>query len=618
MNRLSLTCLLIFSLIIPGLESYAAEPDCEIILKYNFKEISEGKLACTDTTIIQINNRAGEHLCDVEIPFDKSSPITHFSAWIEDTTGFIIRKLRKQEYQDVSAISNISLYEDHFKRKFTLKHSTYPYRVCYTHSSVTRQFISIADWTPVADYDVPTRHATLVLKTPKDYRIRISEKNIDSVQTIQTNSGITRTWNASFDGSLEYEIFCPPLRDYTPRVEIEPLQFNYGCLGSMADWNSFGKWIHDLNFGLGNLPESEKLIISGLVGQTGDKNEIVKILYHYLQDNTRYVNVTLDIGGLKSYPAEYVAINKYGDCKALTNYMQALLEYAGITSYYTIIYGGRFANDIDPDFPSQKFNHVVLTVPLDEDTIWLENTSNSIPFGYAGTFIQNRFALMINGDQNRLIRVPSLLERNVLETSRAVFIFDTEGNAEASLHYDFRGAQFEDLNSLISSWTKDEINTYLHDHLSFPVFELKDWKIFKKDRDAVNISLDLDIHIPHLLSTIGDQGYFIPLSASIPEFASPKNRRLPVQLPYPVYQSDTLVYQVPSFFNSIKTPPDNNLESKFGRYRVRYSRVGSRLTIFREFLLHSGKISLDEYCDFYNFLSAIKKDENQKIIIKRK
>jgi hypothetical protein len=92
-----------------------------------------------------------------------------------------------------------------------------------------------------------------------------------------------------------------------PYVKIVPLNFHYGIGGSTADWRSFGEWQADLIQGLGALPESEKQKITALVGDRKDKREIVKILYHYLQDNTHYINVTIDIGGFIPYPAEYVA-----------------------------------------------------------------------------------------------------------------------------------------------------------------------------------------------------------------------------------------------------------------------------------------------------------------------
>lgn len=79
--------------------------------------------------------------------------------------------------------------------------------------------------------------------------------------------------------------------------------------------------------------------------------------------------------------------------KILSNYTIALLKEAGIKGYYTIIRAGRNARPIQPNFPSNQFNHVIVSVPNGKDTLWLECTSQTNPFGYQGTFTEDRWAL---------------------------------------------------------------------------------------------------------------------------------------------------------------------------------------------------------------------------------
>src|SRR5690606_19135719 len=105
----------------------------------------------------------------------------------------------------------------------------------------------------------------------------------------------------------------------------------------------------------------------------------------------------------KPFPAQYVHDNKYGDCKALSHYMKTLLDIAEVPSYYTVIYSGDDPPAVKQDSVGIAFNHAVIMIPLDSDTIFLECTSASSPMGFAGSWLGNRKAFIIDGENSRLV-----------------------------------------------------------------------------------------------------------------------------------------------------------------------------------------------------------------------
>lgn len=71
----------------------------------------------------------------------------------------------------------------------------------------------------------------------------------------------------------------------------------------------------------------------------------------------------------------------FGDCKGLSNYMRAMLTELGIPSVYTVI--STTNRRLLADFASaNQNNHVILQVPLPNDTLWLECTNPTLPLGY--------------------------------------------------------------------------------------------------------------------------------------------------------------------------------------------------------------------------------------------
>src|SRR5207244_663743 len=102
-------------------------------------------------------------------------------------------------------------------------------------------------------------------------------------------------------------------------------------------WQELGKFQVQLNSGRDKLPDAVKQTVHQLTDQISDPKEKVRILYEYLQRNTRYISIQLGIGGFQPFDASFVASKSYGDCKALSNYMYSLLKEANIKSCYTQI-----------------------------------------------------------------------------------------------------------------------------------------------------------------------------------------------------------------------------------------------------------------------------------------
>jgi len=587
--------------------------NCELVKYSTTIDIINKKIVQTDTVIIRIINRSGEDYGNVSINYNRDNPITNLNGWIMDRNGNIIRYLKNKEITESNTVSS-SFYTDYFTKKFTLKHNEYPYYIAYTYQITEKQYLSIAHWHPAIALDVPTLSASLTLRHPEDLKLNVIQNNINNPEIISSAGIITHRWNAIYDGKLKVEIFCPDPWDYLPAVQIIPIDFEYGLPGSNSSWEEFGDWQYKLNAGLDELPESEKKYVQAQIIDIKDKRELVRTLYHYLQDNTRYVNVQIGIGGLKPYPASYVAQNKFGDCKALSIFMKALLKYAGIESYYVLVAAGESPGKFYYNIPFLQFNHAMIAVPIGNDTIWLENTNNSLPFGYYGVFTQNRTALMIDGGKSRLVNIPPLKPERIANSRNFHFDITEDGATNVRAVFNFKGGEFEAFNNLLMNFPKEDQNERIHTLLPFPAFDLHDWEMTKKGRDADYITLSVSAEINQIVNPIGDQFYFSFQQAGIPNIEMPQARKLPVRIPYPIVIYDTLTYQLPSRNQFVEIPNDIILETRYGKYAIKFMTHGNLLTIYRQILLNPIQIANSEYPDFYKFISTIKANEKLKIL----
>jgi len=607
-----LSILLVF--LLPWTSLVAQQAPAEFLTYRTTITVNKGIRTTNHFFEIQINKREGESNGGIAIPFSEGEKIYALEGGIRDKRGELVRKLKNKDIEEVSDVSDISIYEDQYVKRFNLRHNEYPYTLFYSYTSIHAEFLYITEWTPVVNYRVPVRSAVLSVELPPDYPVNIhSSLPVSPQKEITENGNVRYIWRGEFEGSLDAETLAPPRSSLLPKVIILPHQFDYGLTGSQESWAGYGAWQARLNEGLGNLPVSEKLKVEELTRHLSTVEEKVRTLYHYMQDNTRYINVSIDIGGLKPYPAEYVATNKYGDCKALTNYMKSLLAHVGIPSYYVKIFAGENPKRLITELPGQQFNHVILAVPLAHDTLWLENTSNINPFGYLGTFTQNRLALLVDGEQSRLIRTPALNLNEVQEIRTYHYSIGDDLSGHLMFNGLFKGDEFEQLNYVQHNFNPDDKDLIMKRFGQGVTFD--DWHLNKHDRDDQVITLSGNMSIAKIGVRYGNNQVIRQPELILPKLDKPHDRKFPIRINFPVNKQDSVIFTLSPSMLAKNNLSDTLLTSRFGSYQIASRTESNRLFFMRKYVLFAGDYTLDDYNDFYAFHQAIAVLENKNLII---
>ncbi|MBN1118750.1 MAG: DUF3857 domain-containing protein [Bacteroidales bacterium] len=590
-----------------------ATPNEDAIVNYNNLSctIENGKLIKSYSLSITIYNRRGEDNTRFVIPFEGNQKILNLNAYITDINGNIIQKLKKKEITTSNAFSYGSLYEDNYVSRFVLRNNYYPYTIYVSYEIEYDEFFYIADWTPEYNYNYKTLNSTLELTIPKDYKINFHQVNVND-PTILEDAGsntIKYTWNAEYSEVFMSEIYCPEIEELVPVVQVVPINFKYEINGTQSSWDDYGKWKIDLTQNLLDLPANEKVKINLIIDSIDDRTEKIRKLYEYLQENTRYINISLGTGGLKPYPANYVAYNKYGDCKALSNYMKALLNYAGISSSFAYVNSGKEKCTINKEFPSQQFNHVLLAVPNAEDTIWLECTNKNYPAGYFGTSTQNHEVLLVGDSEIALTKIPALDSVDVLNSSNISVILSISGRDKYKMKNKYRGAKYEALTSI-----KNLTDKKFQENLIFEIIPLNDilienWEIENTHSDSACMQVISEFTSSSTLKKYGEEYLLKPHGIYIPDFEKPEKRKLPVRINYPIVNFDTISYTIP-FGHQISHAPENiEIDSEYGTYSYSVDYMDDKVIISRSITLNCGEYPLSLYPHFYNFIEQVRISE---------
>ena len=588
----------------------------EDISKYEIHHLGKGRSYVK--MAITILNKKGDRFAEVRIGYDKINKIVSVKGQRFDKWGKQISQLKSKDIEDYSAYDGFSIYSDNRIKYFDLRYPEYPYTIEYEFEIEENGFMSLSNWVPYSGFNVSSQQSSLTITTPKDYRIKYYEINIEpsTKEEVIGDKKVT-SWNFGSFPAIIREPRMPYLQSILPQVLTAPSDFELeGYRGDMTDWASFGRWEKRLNEDRDLLPNEFARKINQLVSRDLSKTEKIKKLYEYLQSNTRYISIQLGIGGWQTFPASHVASNGYGDCKALSNFMKAMLNSVDIESYYTLVKAGRHTPNIIKEFPSNQFNHMILCVPNYQDTIWLECTSQDNPFGYLGRFTGDRDVLVINDEGGEIVHTKVYNKDDNKQNQSTKVELGTDGSAQISLQTNCTGLQYENFSALMDIGEKEQ-RKWLFENLDIPSFEIIDFQLEQMKKEIPELNAKIDVSVHRFASVSGKRLFFQPnifnqrSSISIPQ----KERIYEFILDFPYEDVDSVLIKIPQGYHLEFIPERVTIDSPYGNYESQILPEDEKILYIRKCALIKGKFPASEYLDFVNFVNDIAEADKAKLVL---
>lgn len=593
-----------------------------VIIRYDsisYRIISAGKAEMKRYRVLTILNKHGEDFAENYVVFDRNSKVNSFSGEILDADGNRIRKIKKDDITDNSLVGSYNLYQDDRYLSFTALNPNYPYSIVAEYSVTFNGIVSIDRWFPVPDYNVAVEKAVYEISTSA-INLKFKVLNFDNkLEGKSDNSGNFHKWIYKNVPAIEKEPYAPARNEVFPVIWSVPEVFEYeGKKGSFESWESFGKWEWNLINDKQALPESSITEIKRITENAKGDIEKVKILYQYLQSKTRYVSIQLGIGGWEPFPASVVDEIGYGDCKALSNYMVALLKAVNIESYYTLIGNGDQKIQFT-DFPSMgQANHVIICVPIDNDSIWLECTNQRYPFGYIGKGNSGRFALLITSDGGKLVKTPESGKEQNRQIRKAEITLENSGNGKAIVKTIFSGLQFSNRHFLLSESSEDQKEWYLKNlSLSSPVVNA--FKLTEQKFSEPVINEELDLFIPKSAVISGNRLFLKPnfLNAFASSPVKTEKRKFDVKSDFAFTDIDTVYFTIPDGYQPESVFKNVELKTEFGEYLSKVRVENKQVFYERRIVMNKGIWPASKYDEFRIFINSISKADQANLVFKK-
>lgn len=490
--------------------------------------------------------------------YDNLVSLNSIEGTLYDAQGNKIKTIKKKDIQDLAADGEESLITDNRYKIHNFYWSQYPYTVEYTYEKELQSLFLLPDWDP-ASYNLAIQHSQLTLESPSNYTVRLKGINLPNTLPTMQDNGKTKVLNYSLDNMKAEDrepLSSTGLLNNFPKIIIAPSNLTMGKYsGNMNDWKQFGLFTYALYKDKNRLPDNVKQDVHRLSDNLKTAREKTEALYKYLQSNTRYISVQLGIGGWEPFDAAYVATKKYGDCKALSNYMCSLLAEAGVNAYPVLISAGdNKTNYFIEDFANNYFNHVIACVPQPKDTIWLECTSQTSPFGYLSAFTANRKALMISPDGGYVVNTPNYSSSKNLQKREVSATIDMEGNLKARMITFYQGEQQDYISELLHNASKDLLKKYLNRSLNLETYEVSASSYKENPSPMPSVEEQLDVTALNFASIVGKRIMFTPnaFNKSTAKLDTTEERHSDIVFTYPFTDYDSTVFTVSGKLRSRK------------------------------------------------------------------
>lgn len=476
---------------------------------------------------------------------------------------------------------------------------------------------------------VPTKSVQLSIEFSKNVIIGYVEFNTENIgldfkkEELQDSNKYTWTVNnlKGFEGEEDSESSLY----YVPHiiVYIKSYEENGKIYNVLSDTKDLYQWYASLVDQIDNSDLEQVYEIADNVTKSLKTNrEKAEAIFSWVQNNINYVAFEDGLGGFIPRSAASVCSKRYGDCKDMANLLYEMLNHVGITSYRTWI-GTRDRHYSYIDVPTPMVdNHMINTVVIENDTIFLDATDSFVPFGMPSAFTQTKEALLgIDGNTYKIIKVPAQKPEQSITTITSQMSLDEE-TLKVSQERKLIGYDKVDFITEYLYKKKDKTEEeFLNTTLALGNNKTKYTNISKENFDNKNTPLILkyDLDIENYIKTIGDKSY---INMNIDRTLSKSNidikeRKYSKKIDYKFKKEFTTTFNVPKGYKTNYVPEPLSFEHPNYGYNIDYTTNGDQIIMHKFIYINTLSIKNDEFESWNDFIKSIIKAYKKSIIIEK-
>jgi len=454
----------------------------------------------------------------------------------------------------------------------------------------------------------PAKESNVTIKSEGAAMNFVENNNIDKASS-RLN---THKWSIKEYPGLNLEPNLPVASEYLPNILITQSK-------SWSELYSF--------FAKKFLPKilvSEKIqakaeeIISDKTGI-----EAVYAVENFLNDEIAKTYVPLGTYNYEPNTAEEVLAHGNGDCRDIAVLTIALLKAKNINSYPVLVSNnGRTINKNIPAL--SQFNDIIIQVDLGDNIFYIDPFAEKCGYGYIGKYAGQTGFLIGNGS-GELITLPEHnTDYNKFELNYSLKL-DNNGDLSGKLSVQSFGMydcltrnQFRDIKPRAKSMFLEEMIT----NISSGATLIKDTIGIMNDLGE-NTEFGVEFIADDFASTQKDMMILElpnnPVSfASIDLQISTDDRKLPLDIEFPLTMENNIIMEIPVDYNVIFVTPSQKVENQCGSISIESSVNNNQLEFKRILRLNKRIYQPEEYKELKEIIRSYLLPKNKFLLLEKK
>lgn len=489
-------------------------------------------------------------------------------------------------------------------------------------------------WIPGSS--IPVVRERVSLNLPEGFTYKATWKGKPKTQPVDAEHGRT-IWEVADQEPLTEKDrvpLSPSQIAAAPRMDIfyqGPAASPYGAMA--ADWKSIGEWYERLAKDRNNPDAAITAKAQELVAGKTDFRDRVSAIASFVQSDIRYVAIEIGVGGLQPHPAADTFKARYGDCKDKATLMSAMLYAIGVRSTWVMVDTKR--GMISSEAPSLIGNHMigaielpanyaprdmysVVTAKSGKRFLIFDPTWEKTPFGHLERELQGSDALLVDGPDSQVIRLPVLDPKQNLVERKATFQLAADGSLTGSVTETEGGDIAREMRYLSLSDEKTQqqrLDRFLaRDLRTFHVDGMTLTNAAPLDR---NLELSFSLKAEHFAEPMGPLMALRPHVLGSESFpVDNKPRKLAIDLGATRVVHDDFTISLPSGYAVDELPQPVNVDLGFAAYTSESKVTGQAIHYTRTYTVRDVQLPAERYAEVKKLARVIETDEQSSAVLK--